>query len=1126
MLCLFDLGVSSPQLDRADRGFCYRYDGPLDMRMDRTRAVRGRTTSSTTYDEAELAAVLRRYGDERFAGRIARAIVAARPIDSTVELAEIVRHAIPAAARRTRRSSGQAHVPGDPHRGQPRARHPARRDRSGDRGHRAGGRVVVLSYHSGEDRIVKQRFRHAVTGGCTCPPRLPCQCGARPASSCVWRGGHTPTEAELARNARAQSARLPRRRTTCANGECIMTVTRRPTRPSPRPQPREVDPEFTELVEAWLTDNPEIEVDRDTDSDADEIAVEREIDVPSRVSIGLVGTLAFIFVFGALFGLAAFHSVLVQNQLRLDRLSRDVEREQARYQDLRIEYGQAAAPFRILAQAGAPRHVAVEIEGALASGPAGAGRSEGTECAALRQRVELRAARRERTAGGSDHDGGDHGADHCSPDHCSPDPGAAADCVGGREYGTDRSTAPTASTAPTPRPRRPRRRKQADDRRHVRQWPRPHDRSASSRGPDGASPAPCSCDVGCHDAHRHLPDGAIGDAASHPACPPHRVQRVPRASRIVDLVAPRGAIVDRYNRDLVLTTQAKTIAVDPTLLADIPAAAFQLAPIFSLGVTDLEQRLLKARDGKLHFAYIARQVTEAQAAEALGLGHRRSLHHRRAEADQTEWLRSSARRCSDRPTSTTSARAGWKSSSTRSCRARRASSSSKRAPRAARSRAGCRTGVSAVSGNTLVLSIDRPLQFEVDQLLQQAVDKYGAEYGVAIVSRVGTSEILANSVVHRVEGKPAEPTTENRAVTWGWEPGSIMKAITISALIDSGTVDIDTEFLVPAKLDVHDVTYTDDHLHPTEMMTAEKIIQDSSNVGTIMMTQELGEAKLHQYLTNFGLESYTGLGFPGESAGYVGNYGRWDGTTLSSYAIGQSIIVTPMQMLMALNTLRTTALYVAPRYVLGRQTGDGKFIPEPAPEQRQVISPESAAQGQPSARGGRAAGTGTAAQLAGFGVAGKTGTAWKAQNPHHPFDAYLDPDGVRHLSSSFMGYLPAEDPQISIMVILDDVTNISYSGGKIAAPLFASIADFTTRALNISPTTEAEASVVRVRATPELPPPPPTIEAATTTIPTTTIPATTAPTKATTTTTRAAATAAPTTKPVATTARAPTTRSG
>jgi hypothetical protein len=133
-----------------------------------------------------------------------------------------------------------------------------------------------------------------------------------------------------------------------------MTVTRRSTRPSPRPQPREIDPEFTELVEAWLAESPTPETPLEPELDEwDDASIPRDADGPSRVSIGLVGVLAFIFVFGALFGLAAFHSVLVQNQLRLDRLSRDVEREQARYQDLRIEYGEAAAPFRILAQAGA-----------------------------------------------------------------------------------------------------------------------------------------------------------------------------------------------------------------------------------------------------------------------------------------------------------------------------------------------------------------------------------------------------------------------------------------------------------------------------------------------------------------------------------------------------------------------------------------------------------------------------------------------------------------------------------------------------------------------------------------------------------------------------------------------------
>ena len=603
-----------------------------------------------------------------------------------------------------------------------------------------------------------------------------------------------------------------------------------------------------------------------------------------------------------------------------------------------------------------------------------------------------------------------------------------------------------------------------------------------------------------------------------------------RASRVVDLVAPRGAIVDRYNRDLVLTTQAKTIAVDPTVVPDIPTAAFQLASIFSLATTDLEQRLLEARDGKKHFAYIARQVTEAQAAEALGLGIEGlfTIEEPKRVKPSGALVGASVLGSTDIDNN---GQSGLEKQYDSVLSGKKGKLIVEEGTKGRTIPGGSRTGVSAVSGSTLVLSIDRPLQFEVDQLLAQAVDKYQAAYGVAIVSSVGTSEILANSVVHRVEGKAAEPTTENRAVTWGWEPGSIMKAITISGLIDSGTVDIDSEFLVPAKLDVHDVTYTDDHLHPTEMMTAGKIIQDSSNVGTIMMTQELGEAKLHQYLTAFGLEATTGLGFPGESAGYVGNYGRWDGTTLTSYAIGQSIIVTPMQMLMALNTIANDGVYVAPRYVLGRQTGDGKFIPEPAPEQRPVISPESAAKVNQVLQSVVAGGTGTAAQLAGFTVAGKTGTAWKAQSPHHPFDAYLDENGVRHLSSSFMGFLPADDPQISILVILDDVTNTSFSGGKIAAPLFSSIADFTTRSMNISPTTEASTTALRVRATPELPPPPPTLEAATTTVPATTVAptttkATTTTTRATTTTSRPAATSAPTTKPPATTARAPTTRSG
>jgi 16S rRNA (cytosine1402-N4)-methyltransferase len=204
---LFDLGVSSPQLDRAERGFSYRHDGPLDMRMDTTQ---GWTAGDVVngYPEGELVRVLREHGDERFAERIARAIVTARPIESTAELAAIVRDAIPAAARR-------------------RGGHPAKRTFQAIRIEvnaeleplpRAidaavgvvapGGRVAVLSYHSGEDRIVKERFRHHATGGCTCPPGLPCVCDAVQTVRLLRPGAWKPSTQEVARNPRAESARL------------------------------------------------------------------------------------------------------------------------------------------------------------------------------------------------------------------------------------------------------------------------------------------------------------------------------------------------------------------------------------------------------------------------------------------------------------------------------------------------------------------------------------------------------------------------------------------------------------------------------------------------------------------------------------------------------------------------------------------------------------------------------------------------------------------------------------------------------------------------------------------------------------------------------------------------------
>ena len=203
---LFDLGVSSPQFDVAERGFSYRFDAPLDMRMDRSQSLTADVVVNT-YELDALAEMLRKNADERHAYRIAKAIVAARPIHSTVQLSDVVSAAIPAPARR-------------------RGGHPAKRTFQAIRIEvnaeldilpgalrdaiallAPGARLAVLSYHSGEDRIVKSVMRSAETGDCSCPPNLPCGCGAV-RSVVRIRAPRDASRSELARNPRASSARL------------------------------------------------------------------------------------------------------------------------------------------------------------------------------------------------------------------------------------------------------------------------------------------------------------------------------------------------------------------------------------------------------------------------------------------------------------------------------------------------------------------------------------------------------------------------------------------------------------------------------------------------------------------------------------------------------------------------------------------------------------------------------------------------------------------------------------------------------------------------------------------------------------------------------------------------------
>jgi 16S rRNA (cytosine1402-N4)-methyltransferase len=203
---LFDLGVSSPQLDHSERGFSYRADAPIDMRMDQSI---GHTAAHMVNElpEAALAALFRENGEGRLSGRIARAVVSARPLTSTVQLADVVAAAVPAAVRRkghpAKRVFQALRIAVNDELGQLEIALPVALERL-----EVGGRCAVISYHSGEDRLTKQTFARAATGGCTCPPDLPCVCGAVVRHQLVFRGARRPRAEEIAVNRRAESARL------------------------------------------------------------------------------------------------------------------------------------------------------------------------------------------------------------------------------------------------------------------------------------------------------------------------------------------------------------------------------------------------------------------------------------------------------------------------------------------------------------------------------------------------------------------------------------------------------------------------------------------------------------------------------------------------------------------------------------------------------------------------------------------------------------------------------------------------------------------------------------------------------------------------------------------------------
>lgn len=500
----------------------------------------------------------------------------------------------------------------------------------------------------------------------------------------------------------------------------------------------------------------------------------------------------------------------------------------------------------------------------------------------------------------------------------------------------------------------------------------------------------------------------------------------------IELPAGRGAILDRNAEPLAIGQQATTVYADPRAVVDKAAAAKAIDATLGLDANEVYGLL---EDSKASFVYIQRKADPFKAAELEKLGikglgfygeERRAYPQGRVGAHvigfagtDNEGLegieRSFDSKLSGRPGFETIIRdpAGQTLDVIRS-----------RAER---------------PGTSVTLSLDHQIQSKTEHVLATAARRWGALGATAIVmdTRTGAILAMANAPVFNANKYPETRADirRNRAVTDQYEPGSTFKIVTIAAALEEGVVQPSTRFVLKPTIQVADRVIREAHTRGTERLTVREILSQSSNVGTVTVAQELGSGELAAWIERFGFGKKTGLGFPGESGGSVLPLEKWYGSTIGTVPIGQGIAVTPMQMVLSYATIGNGGVMPQPRLV--ERVGGHRIKLAPG---RRIVSQTTANRMMAMFRDVVVEGTGTGAAIPGYTVAGKTGTALKAENGVY----------VRKYVASFVGLVPAKRPRLAVLVMVDEPKGQIF-GGEVAAPVFRDIARFTLQYLEVPP---------------------------------------------------------------------------
>jgi cell division protein FtsI (penicillin-binding protein 3) len=511
-------------------------------------------------------------------------------------------------------------------------------------------------------------------------------------------------------------------------------------------------------------------------------------------------------------------------------------------------------------------------------------------------------------------------------------------------------------------------------------------------------------------------------------------------SRNITIKGERGQILDQNMNKLGASIDAVTITACPAKIADAGDTAQKIGALLGINPKILKETL----SSKRMFAWVQRGVTPDQAEKIQALNitgiyfekDSRRYYPNRSLAAQVIGFTgaddSGLEGLENRYNSILEGRTR-KISLTRDGNGRILDYEKKRN--------------SELKGDSIVLTLDKKIQFLSEQALEQAVTNHQARSGMALVMRPGTGELLA--IAHYPEFNPnnykgyGRDAYRNRAVTDAFEPGSAMKVFTAAAAMEKGVTPKTIIYCEKGTYRIGSFTIHDTHSY--EWLTISQIIQLSSNIGAAKITESIGDKALYNCLSGFGFGSRTNIGITGETPGNLIPYRKWSKIDSGAISFGQGISASALQLITGISAIANGGNLMKPLLVKKIISSQGETLQEYPPEiVRRAVSPGTAREIKAMMNlVVSEEGTGTKAGIEGYEICGKTGTAQKVAEGGKGY-------ARNKYTSVFAGFAPLENPELAVLVIVDEPKK-QYYGGDVAAPAFKTILAESFNYLNIPP---------------------------------------------------------------------------